>query len=265
MSTNDMKSGNEEDQKITVFLADGHTLFRQGLRQALSEEQDITIVGETDDGDMVCSLAETLFPDVVILDSELSSQNDLALARELRLRIPKVAVIVLTPYDDEEQVFQAIKAGAAACLGRKINSDALVSTVRYVSQGKYPINESLLTVPGIASRVLHEFQSLSLILKKEVEPLVAPLSNREIEILDYIARGNSNKQIARVFGISEQTVKNHVISMLRKLAARDRTQAVVIALENGWIRRGQQNGRKSANLRMHALPIKPTRSRRKPA
>jgi len=248
-------------EKIKVILADGHTLFRQGLLPVLSNEQDIEVVRETDDGEKVCSLVEVLLPDVVILDSELSSPGNLSLAREIRLRAPNVAVILLVARDDEEQLFQAIKAGAAACLTRKVHSEDLVNAIRRCSQGEYLINESLLTIPGVASRVLKEFQALSLLLKKEVEPLVAPLSPREIEILDYIACGNSNKQIANVFGISEQTVKNHITSILRRLAAHDRTHAVVIALECGWIRTAQKN--RSAKLQRRIT--KATRSRQRPS
>lgn len=225
----------EQAERIKVCIADAHVFFRQGLRQALSQEPDIEVPQECGDGNEAFRQIEAGNTDVAILDSRLPSLNGLELTRKIRLHFPKVSVIVLSAYEDEEQLFEAIKVGAAAYFTKDVTPSDLVTGIRRIYQGEYLINESLLTRPKVASRVLKQFQDLSLI-GKEVEPLLAPLSGREIEILDYIARGNSNKEIARALGISDQTVKNHITSILRKLAANDRTHAVVLALRHGWIK-----------------------------
>ncbi len=125
--------------------------------------------------------------------------------------------------------------GAAAYFLKDVDPAILVDAIRKVSQGEYLINDNVLARPMLASRVLKSFRELA-IGEPETEPLFVPLSAREVEVLDYIAKGNSNKEIARVLKISDQTVKNHITSILRKLAVNDRTQAVVYALRRGWIK-----------------------------
>lgn len=222
-------------ENIKVLLVDDHALFRQGMRSALSLVDDVEVVGEASDGAEAYEKVKNFAPDVVISDVKLPSLDGLELARKIRLNFPRVAVVILTAYDDEEQLFNAIKVGAAAYCTKDVTGDELLETVRRVFQGEYLINESVLTKPTVASRVLKQFRDLSLV-GQEIEPLFVPLSAREIEILDYIAKGNSNKEIARALKISDQTVKNHITSILRKLAVNDRTQAVVFALRRGWIK-----------------------------
>ncbi len=156
----------------------------------------------------------------------------------MRHLAPRMAVVILTPTEDEERLFQSIKAGAAAYYNRNITPDELADAVRRVSQGEYLINDDvLLSKPQLASRVLKSFRELTI---EEEDPqtkdLYSPLSGREVEILDYIARGNSNKEIAKSLKISDQTVKNHITSILKKLSVNDRTAAVVHALRHGWIK-----------------------------
>ncbi|MCL5074637.1 MAG: response regulator transcription factor [Chloroflexi bacterium] len=222
-------------EKIRVLIADDRPLFRQGIKGVLRSEPDIEVVGEATDGQQAVALARAIAPDVVFLDFDLPAIQGIEAARLIKLHLPRTGIIIMTDQDDEEQLFQAIRVGAAAFYVKDVQPDELLDGLRRVNNGEYLINESLLTKPAVASRVLKQFRDLAM-LTQEIEPLFAPLSAREIEILDYIARGNSNKEIARALKISDQTVKNHITSILRKLAVNDRTQAVVYAIRRGWIK-----------------------------
>jgi DNA-binding NarL/FixJ family response regulator len=218
------------------MIIDEHPLFRQGCRYALETPGDCTVVAEASDSRTGLDLARTHSPDVVLIDALLSSNDSLELARQLRHWSPRVAIIMLTAFEDEEQLFQAMKLGAAAYLLKGLTAEELLDAVRRVSQGAYIINDNVLSRPTVASRVLRTFREMTAEEPPEVAPLYSPLSNREIEILDYIARGNSNKEIAKSLKISDQTVKNHITSILKKLSVNDRTAAVVHALKHGWIK-----------------------------
>ena len=137
--------------------------------------------------------------------------------------------------EDEDALFDAIKAGAAAFILKDVGPDDLVTIIRRVVAGEYLINDKVFSKPAVASRVLKEFRELA-VYGQEAAPIFAPLSPREVEILDNIAQGMTNKQVAYALSISEQTVKNHMSSILRKLSVNDRTQAVVYAMRQGWIR-----------------------------
>ncbi len=222
-------------ERVRVLIADDHPIFRQGLRGVLESEPDIEVVGEAADGKQAITLARAVAPDVILVDVHMPGSDGLEVARSVKLHLPRAGIILMTAYDDEEQLFQAIKVGASAFFLKDIRPDELLDGIRRAAQGEYLINESVLTKPLVASRVLKQFRDLSMV-GQEMEPLFVPLSAREIEVLDYIARGNSNKEIARALKISDQTVKNHITSILRKLAVNDRTQAVVYALRRGWIK-----------------------------
>jgi len=222
-------------KRLRIILVDDHPLFRQGVRHALDGIQDIQIVGEASDGQMAIQMADTLAPDVILCDINLPGLNGLEATRVVRRRNPHIAVIVLTVHEDDEQLFHAIKVGAAAFSTKDVGQDKLVDMVRRVGRGEYLINENVATKPFVASRVLKQFRDLAA-LDQDEEGLFAPLTSREIEILDCIARGMSNKEIARNLLISDQTVKNHITSILRKLMVNDRTQAVIYALRRGWIK-----------------------------
>ncbi|MBI4302200.1 MAG: response regulator transcription factor [Chloroflexi bacterium] len=223
-------------EKIKILLADASALFRQGMRWSLSQDGDMDVVHEADEGEDALSVIDAMMPDVAVVESQLPLQGGIELTRRIRLRSPKTAVIMLATHEDEEQLFQAIKAGAAAYYRKEdVTGPQLINAIRRVYKGEYIINESLLTKPQVASRVLRQFQDLTL-AEKEVESLLAPLSPREVQVLEYVAQGNSNKGIARALGISDQTVKNHITSIMRKLAANDRTHAVVLALRHGYIK-----------------------------
>ncbi len=201
----------------------------------MEAEPDIDVVGEAADGEQALEMATTLTPDVVLSDVNIPGPDGVEIARALKGALPNTSVILMTAYDDEEQLFNAIRVGAAAYFLKDLGPSELMDGIRRVSRGEYLINESVLSKPMLASRVLQQFADLAS-EGKEVEPLFVPLSNREIEVLEQIARGNSNKEIARALKISDQTVKNHITSILRKLAVNDRTQAVVYAIRHGWIK-----------------------------
>jgi len=157
----------------------------------------------------------------------------LNLATRLKQLIPSVRVITLTSNASDDQLFQSLSHQAAAHLSKEVTSDTLSNVVRRVASGDYPINESVSHRPEVAGKILKQFQGLS--GHKEAETLVAPLTNREVEILNYVAQGYANKQIAAEISISEQTIKNHITSIMAKLNANARTQAVVIAVKKGLI------------------------------
>ncbi|HEX9014699.1 MAG TPA: response regulator transcription factor [Chloroflexota bacterium] len=227
--------GSPDRKKIRVLVIDDHPLFRQGVRFALDSEPDIHVVGEAADGDEALRLAVELAPDVVLSDVNIPGPDGVEIVRNLKGKLPHTAVILMTAYDDEDQLFDAVRVGAAGYFLKDLGPQELMDSIRRVNKGEYLINETVLSTPLMASRVLKEFNELST-EDDDVEPLFIPLSNREIEVLDLIAHGNSNKEIAKELGISDQTVKNHITSILRKLAVNDRTQAVVFAIRHGWIK-----------------------------
>lgn len=224
-------------ETIRVIIIDEQPLFREGVRTTLERMGDCVIVGESTDAADVLEIARTCNPDVALIDAGLTSSDPLEIARQMRHVAPRVAIIILTPSEDEERLFQSIKVGAAAYSTRNIGSEELAETVRKVSHGEYLIRDDVLSKPQLASRVLKSFRELTVEEEEgETKDLYSPLSTREVEILDYIARGNSNKEIAKSLKISDQTVKNHITSILKKLSVNDRTAAVVHALRHGWIK-----------------------------
>ncbi len=219
--------------KIQVIIVSQQVLFRQGIEHSLSRTKDIQISATADVSDEVLSIIDNLPPDVALLDIDTPSDNGLKLARRIKQRLPTIGVVVLTSGLDDAQLFQALKAQAVAYLSKEVTASELVNTIRRVSRGEHPINESLTARPKLAEQVLRQFQELS--LRSEAEQFIAPLTPREMEILKYIAQGYLNKQIAAELDISEQTIKNHVTSILRKLNANARTEAVVVAIKQGLI------------------------------
>jgi DNA-binding NarL/FixJ family response regulator len=225
-------------ETIRVIIIDEQPLFRVGIHATLERMGDCEIVGESTDAADVLEIARTCNPDVALIDAGLTSSDPLEIARQARHITPRLAVIILTPSEDEERLFQAIKVGAAAYCSRYIPTEELIDTIRKVSQGEYLIRDDVLSKPQLASRVLKSFRELTIEEEdtNNTRDMYSPLSTREVEILDYIARGNSNKEIAKSLKISDQTVKNHITSILKKLSVNDRTAAVVHALRHGWIK-----------------------------
>jgi DNA-binding NarL/FixJ family response regulator len=223
------------EQKTKILLVDDHALFRMGMRQILEREADFDIVGEAEDGRDAFNMAVEGSPDIVLLDLSLPAPGGIEATQRIKREVPSAGIIALAVAEDEDQLFEAIKAGAAAFILKDINPDDLVTIIRRVRAGEYLINDMVFSRPSVASRVLKEFRELA-VYGQEAAPIFAPLSPREVEILDNIAKGMTNKQVAYALTISEQTVKNHMSSILRKLSVNDRTQAVVYAMKQGWIR-----------------------------
>ncbi|MFC1957853.1 LuxR C-terminal-related transcriptional regulator [Chloroflexota bacterium] len=219
--------------KIRVLIVSQQSFFRQGIEHSLSGMDDIEISGIAEVNDDILSVIDTLPPDVALVDIDGASGSGLILARRIRQRLPNIGVVALTSNPDDAQLFQVLKAQAVAYLSKEITAAQLVNIIKRVARGEHPINESLTNQPKVAERVLHQFQELS--WRDEAEGFITPLTPREMEILNYIAQGYLNKQIAIELDISEQTIKNHVTSILRKLNANARTEAVVIAIKQGLI------------------------------
>jgi DNA-binding NarL/FixJ family response regulator len=203
------------------------------VRQALSDHGTFEVI-ECNPGDDVLNIIEDQLPCVVLLGSDLATHSGLELGRKIARNFPNTKVIILSPDPNDEELFEVIRSAAVACLKKNVSSDELVETINKASHGEYPINETFITRPLIARRVLRQFEDISE-MGKSSEDLVAVLTKREQQILNYIANGNTNKQIAGILSISEQTIKNHVSAILRKLNANDRAHAVVLAIRNGWI------------------------------
>jgi len=216
--------------KIKVMIIDEQAFFRAGVSQTLSQQPDLELL-ECDLTQNALELIEANLPDVALLGSDLASLSGIELGRKIAQYYPNTKVIVLSPDPDDEELFEVIKTAAVACLSKRATADELASTIRRARKGEYPINESLMTRPRVARQVLNQFRGMG----RTMEGVVAPLTNRETQILTYIAEGNSNKEIAHILEISEQTIKNHVSAILRKLNANDRAHAVALALHSGWI------------------------------
>ena len=219
--------------KTIVMIIDKQAFFRVGVRQALSQQADFEIL-DCDPNDDPSGLIETKCPDAILLDIDFPSLSGLKLGKKIVRSYPNTRLIMLSPNVDNGELFEIIKTGAVAYLSKNATVEELASTIRQARRGEYPINDSLLAKPKVAEHVLRQFQDM-VSMGKTMESITAPLTHREAQILNYIADGNSNKQIAHILEISEQTIKNHVSSILRKLNANDRTHAAVLAIRHGWI------------------------------
>lgn len=216
-----------------VMIVDKQALFRTGVCQALSEQTEFEL-SDCDPNQDPMGLIEANSPGVLLLDIDYPSLSGLDLARKVVLRFSGTRVIMLSSNPGDKQLFEVIKTGAVAYLSKDTNTEELVKTIGQASRGEYPINDSLVASPEVAEHVLRQFQDM-ISMGKAMEAIAAPLTPRETQILNYIAEGNSNKQIAHILQISEQTIKNHVSAILRKLNANDRAHAVVLAIRHGWI------------------------------
>lgn len=224
------------EPQINMMIVDDHPLFRAGLRRVLELESDLQIVGEAINGQQALDMAHELTPQVILMDINLPILNGLQVTRELTASNSKIAIVVLTAYHDDEQMLHAIRAGASAYFPKDVDPAELVRAVRQASQGNYVLNDAVLAKPQVATWLIGQFEQMQVSNSENSEFAFQPLSSREMEILSCITRGQSNKEIAQQLKISRQTVKNHMTSILRKLAVNDRTQAAVYALRRGWIR-----------------------------
>jgi DNA-binding NarL/FixJ family response regulator len=222
-------------ERTRILIVDDHALFRVGISTLLERESDFEVVGEADDARSAVDRALETSPDIILMDLSLPPPGGIETTQRIKRELPSTGIIVLAVSEDEDALFDAIKAGAAAFILKDVGPDDLVTIIRRVVTGEYLINDKVFSKPAVASRVLKEFRELA-VYGQEAAPIFAPLSPREVEILDNIAQGMTNKQVAYALSISEQTVKNHMSSILRKLSVNDRTQAVVYAMRQGWIR-----------------------------
>ena len=213
---------------IRLLLVDDQALFREGLRTLLSLHEDLQVVGEAGNGLEALAAADALRPDVVLMDLRMPVLDGVAATRRLLAAHPASRVIVVTTFDDDELVFDGLRAGAVGYLLKDVSSDKLVEAIRAAARGESSLQ------PSIAATVLAEFNRLERSAAPP-PPLAEPLSERELEILRLLAAGDSNKEIAAALFIAEGTVKNHVTNILGKLDARDRTQAALRARELGLI------------------------------
>jgi len=203
---------------IRVLIADDHAIVRKGIRALLETEADIEVVGEAADGKEAVEKAERLHPDVVLMDLVMPKMDGIEAIRRITASQPEIRILVLTSFAEDEKVFPAIKAGALGYLLKDAGPEELVRAICQVHRG-----ESSLS-PAIARKVLREISR---------PPMPEPLTERELEVLRLIARGKSNKEIARGLVISEATVRTHVSNILGKLQLSSRTQAALYALREG--------------------------------
>ena len=210
---------------IRILLADDQALFREGLHTLLSVHADLEVVGEAANGDEAARMAADLRPDVILMDVQMPVLDGVAATRRLHATLPDCRVIMLTTFDDDEYVFEGLRAGAVGYLLKDAPSARLVEAIRAAARG-----ETFLQ-PSVAAKVVAEFTRLAERAPAEAASLVEPLSEREIEILRLVAEGASNKEIAARLFLAEGTVKNHVTGILGKLSVAGRLQAVNRARE----------------------------------
>ena len=209
---------------IKVIVADDHALFRRGLFMVLESEDDIDVVAEANDGDEVVELAKQHIPDLVLMDVRMPGTGGIDATKEIKSEVPTTKILMLTISDEEEDLYDAIKAGASGYLLKEISIDEVADAIRSVHAG-----QSLIS-PSMASKLLTEFAMMA---KKdeEKEQMPAPrLTDREMEVLTLVAKGMNNRDIAKELFISENTVKNHVRNILEKLHLHSRMEAVVYAV-----------------------------------
>lgn len=210
------------DQPIRVIIADDHALFRQALKTVLDAEPDLELVAEANDGEEAVRLAEELAPDVVLMDVRMPKVAGIDAARQLKENLPSTKIVMLTVSDEEEDLFDAIKAGASGYLLKEINPDEVAKAIRQVEGG-----QSLLS-PSMASKLLSEFQTMT--KRAEERPYHPRLTEREMEVLRHVAQGMTNREIGKALHISENTVKNHIRNILEKLHLNSRMEAVIYAV-----------------------------------
>ena len=218
---------------IRILLVDDQTLIRQGIRLLLAGEPDLEVVGEAGNGRQALEMVSSLKPDVILMDVRMPEMDGVNATREISARFPSCAVIILTTFDDDETIFEGLRAGARGYLLKDINADEMTAAIRTVATG------GALIQPSITRKVLAEFTRLTSPLSQpgssSSQILIEPLTEREMEVLRLLAEGLSNKEIAGRLVITEGTVKNHVSNLIAKLNVRDRTQAILKAQEYGLI------------------------------
>jgi len=223
-------------EAIKILIVDDHPLFRQGLSDLLGTDPNMSVVGEAADGEIAIELVYEVHPDVILMDINLPTINGLQVTRKIKSQLTDIKVIVITGYDDAEQVFHAFRAGASAYCPKDIAPEDLINIIHAVLEGEYAVGEKIMTYDELMRWIEQKIGRFGGSLVSDTDELFVPLSPREMEILEHVTKGLSNKEIAYKLGISHQTVKNHMTAILRKLRVDDRTQAAVYALRHGWVR-----------------------------
>jgi DNA-binding NarL/FixJ family response regulator len=214
---------------VRVLLVDDQALFREALATLLGARPEVAVVGEAGNGAEALDRAAELAPDVVLMDLRMPVLDGVAATRRLRVEQPGVRVLALTTFDDDEDVFAALRAGAVGYLLKDVTSERLVEALVAAVRG-----ESVLQ-PSVAAKVVARFATLADEPRSSRQPMVVPLSDRELEVVRLLAQGSSNREIAATLFLAEGTVKNHVTNVLAKLGARDRTQAALRAQALGLL------------------------------
>jgi DNA-binding NarL/FixJ family response regulator len=221
--------------EITIIIVDDHPLFLQGVVDALSLETDMRVIGQASSGDDALNIIRSLRPDIAVLDVNIPGMNGQQVTHQVAQEKLATRIILMTGYDDREQIIHAALAGAKGYCAKDIEPKELSQAIREVANGKYAIDGKIFTRREL-DRWLEEQIEGSIRTYSEPGSPFHPLSKREMEVLSCVVRGMSNKEIASLLGISHQTVKNHITSILRKFSVEDRTQAVVYALKHGWVK-----------------------------
>ena len=214
---------------IRVLIADDQTLVRDGFRMILDAQEDIEVVGEAADGAEAVAKARELRPDIVLMDVRMPGRDGLDATRELVRSFADIHVLILTTFDLDEYVYEAMRAGASGFLLKDVPRAQLIAGVRTVAAG------DALLAPVITRRLIEQFVKRPPASIRPLPPQVDELTARELEVLRLVARGRSNSEIAGQLVISEATVKTHISHALQKLGLRDRVQAVVFAYESGLV------------------------------
>ena len=227
------------EKHIKIVLIDDHQLFREGVKRILNMEDSFDVVAEGGDGDAVLDLVRTHQPDVVLMDINMPNVNGVEATKTLVEKFPNIKVLILSIHDDETYVTHVLKTGASGYLLKEMDTDALIEAVKVVGEGGAYIH------PKVTHNLINEYRRLASddapeteIGFREVEyrrPLHL-LTRRECEVLQLMTDGKSNRSIGEALFISEKTVKNHVSNILQKMSMNDRTQAVVDAIKNGWVK-----------------------------
>lgn len=221
--------------ELTIVVVDDHPLFRQGVADALSLSPRIRVVGQASHGLQGLEMILSLRPDIAIVDVNLPGMNGQQITHEVTSERIPTRVILMTAYDDGEQMLHAAIAGASGYCTKDIQPDNLTELILNVGDGKYVMAGEVMSERNFSHWLQLQLESARRSYSEPGSPF-HPLSEREMEVLNLVVEGKSNKEIASMLGISHQTVKNHITSILRKFGVEDRTQAVVYALKRGWVK-----------------------------
>ncbi|CAH1215889.1 MULTISPECIES: response regulator [Paenibacillus] len=231
-------------RNVHIVIADDHQLFREGVKRIINMEDDMEVIGECGDGIQVIELCNQITPDIVLMDINMPLENGVIATERLKLIFPDIKVIILSIHDDESYVFETLRKGASGYLLKDMEAESLINAIRSVVAGHAYIH------PKVTGKLINQLRRMTYLddvgvvgtgtgVKdsglKYIHNANSPLTKREAEVLRLMAEGKSNKLIGEFLYISEKTVKNHVSSILQKMEVDDRTQAVIIAIKNGWV------------------------------